>query len=214
MAELEPIERHSSPDRIIHWTHTLFMALLLATGWGIYSGGYFFSDFATNLSIHMISGFGIIIVSILLTIYFWILDRDEFRLTLITPTDIIEFLTIALNFLGLTKKYPEFHVWDSKRKKYIKKYHPALKMIHWGDMVMIIVMAITGFGLYYGRGSALGFLSNYWSVTLMRTVHLASFFYFVFALMAHLYLSLIPANFHIVKSMINGKDTGEDTIRR
>ena len=214
MVEQEPIERHSLPDRFIHWAHTLFMVLLLVTGWGIYSGGYFFSDYATNLSIHMISGFGIIIVSIVLTLYFWSFDRDEFRLTLITPTDIVEFLTIALNFLGLTKKYPEFHVWDSKKKKYIKKYHPALKMIHWGDVVMILVMAGTGFGLYYGSENALGFLSRYYSATLLRTVHLAAFYYFVFTLMAHLYLTLIPANFHIVKSMIFGKDTGEDTVRK
>jgi cytochrome b subunit of formate dehydrogenase len=214
MAELKPIERHSPMNRFIHWAHTLLMALLLITGWGIYSGWYFFSEYATNLSIHMISGFGIVLVSIVLTIYFWIIDRDEFIQTLLKPVDIKEFFMIAFNFLGVTKRYPEIHVWDSKKKRYIKKYHPALKMIHWGDFVMIIIMAITGFGLYYGPGTTLGVLANYWTATLMRTVHLAAFFYFVFTIMAHTYLSIIPVNRHIAISMLTGKDTGEDTIKR
>lgn len=211
MTEIKPIERHPLPHRFIHWTHVLFMALLMITGWGVYSGGYFFSDYATNLSIHMIAGFGIILVSVGLTMYFWTVYRPEFIYTLLRPGDIKDMITVALNFLGVTKQYPEIHVWDSKKKKYIKKYHPALKGIYWGDFIAVPIMAVTGLGLYYGPGTTLGFLANYWDATLMRTVHLAGFFYFLFSLVAHIYLALIPVNRHLLAAMVTGEDTGEDT---
>ncbi len=206
------ITRHSLSDRVVHWTTVLFMALLLMTGWGIYSGGYFFSDYATNLSIHIIAGFGIALVFVGFKIYLWIASRSEFVNTLLKPGDIKDIITIVLNFLGISKKYPAYHVWDSKKEEYIKKYHPVVKAKHWGDFIAVIIMAATGLGLYYGPGTTLGFLADYWGPTLMRTVHLAGFFYFVFTLMAHIYLALIPVNRNLLVSMVTGEDTGKDIV--
>ncbi len=206
------IIRHSLLGRCTHWLHMLFMALLLATGWGIYSGGYFFSGYATNLSIHMITGFGLIMVCLVFGIYFWIMEPKHIKMLIVTPSDIIDFITITLNFLGLTKKYPAYHVWDSEKKEYVSKYHPAIKFLHWGDYCFYVLVAITGLGLYYGPGTTLGFLADYWGPTLMRTVHLAGFFYFVFTLMAHIYLALIPVNRNLLASMVTGEDTGKDTV--
>jgi cytochrome b subunit of formate dehydrogenase len=209
----EKIERHASESRFMHWAHALFMFLLIITGYGIYDGFYLFSDYATNLSLHMIAAFGIIMVSIVLPIYFWIAKPAELKLSIIYPSDIGNFFTIVFNFLGITKKYPKYHVWNTGKREYAVKYHPAIKFIRWGDFFILILMAVTGLGLYYGQGTTLGFILNYWSLTLTRTIHLACFYYFIFSLMAHIYLALIPVNRSLLKSMIFGEDTGEDTVR-
>lgn len=209
---MSKIPRFSGLGRLTHWLHALFMALLMATGWGIYSGGYFFSDYATNLSIHMITGFGMIMVCLAVGIYFWIAEPKHIKTLVVTPSDIKGFITIALNFLGLTKKYPAYHIWDAKKEEYVSKYHPAMKFLHWGDYCFYVLVAVTGLGLYY-PGTTIGFITSYWSLTLIRTIHLACLFYFIFTLMAHIYLSIIPVNRHLLVSMISGEDTGEDTVR-
>ncbi len=43
----------------------------------------------------------------------------------------------------------------------------------------------------------------------MRAIHFLAFIYFVISLSGHIYLSFIPVNWDVLRSMITGKEKAE-----
>jgi len=206
------VEKFHLGVRATHWLHTILIIGFIVTGYGIYSGFYLFGDHAENLALHMIMAF-IIMMNGLAHIYFMTVTGDR-RAIWISMDDINNIIGIAKNFLKLSKDYPEYGTYDVKEKRFHGKYHPVVKIKYWGDLWCLGFAAISGFALYYV--SVFNYINSYLSVIGLginmiwfRWIHFVVFIYFFCVLLFHVYLSIIPVNREILKSMIYGKEDVE-----
>ena len=198
--------------RTTHWLHGILILLFLITGYGIYSGTYLFGDYAVNLALHMSMAF-VILMDGLAHIYFMSVTGER-RAIWISMKDVKDIIMIAKNFIGLSKEYPEYGTYDTKKKMFHGKYHPVIKIKYWGDVWFLGFAAISGFSLYYTWvldyvNSYLGFIGIELNLVLLRAIHFLVFIYFLCVLMFHAYLSLIPINWELLKAMIYGKEDVE-----
>lgn len=203
------IFRYDIVTRASHWIHTAAMILLVITGLQVFTGIAFTDSF--TVPFHVALGW-ILLAALVMEILAYLFHPRELLLAIPTPSDIKRWVTITLNFMGLTEKYPAYHVYSKSKKEYLNKWHPVLKFMIWGDMFFVIVIALTGFALYYPASNPLAFLAKYLDLGTIRLIHFISFIYFLLVLIPHGYLALNPANRGILKSMITGWDEGEDTV--
>lgn len=198
------VPRFSLGVRLTHWFHGILIVIFLISGYGIYSGSYLWGDYATNLSLHMILSFFLIMGGIL-HLYIMSAITGDIREMWVRMKDIGDTITIAKSWLGITKEYPDYGKYDVKNQRYYGKYHPVVKMKYWGDGLFVGIAAVTGYAMYYP--SVLGFmpLDYIW----MRVIHFLVFIYFIVSLGGHIYLSLIPVNWDVLKSMVTGKENVE-----
>lgn len=128
--------------------------------------------------------------------------------------DIRDTIAIFKNFIQLSKVYPEYGTYDVQKKEFYGKYHPVIKMKYWAEAYFVGFAATSGFSLYYASvpdyinfflgGVGLG-INLLW----FRAIHFLVFIYFLFSLSGHIYLSLIPVNWELLKSMVTGKEQVE-----
>lgn len=206
------VEKYALGVRATHWLHGALIIGFLITGYGIFSRTYLFGDYATNLALHMIMAF-VILMNGLWHIYFMTVTGEP-RSIWISLDDIKDIITIAKNFLGISKEYPEYGTYDVKAKRYHGKYHPVIKIKYWGDLLFLGFAAISGFSLYYvSVFNYVNFYANLigLNITMLwfRAIHIIVFLYFFCVLMFHVYLSLIPVNRELLNSMITGKENAE-----
>ncbi len=206
------VERFTLGIRLTHWIHGILIVLFLITGYGIYSGSYLFGDYATNLSLHMIMAFAVLADGIA-HLYFMTTTGDR-RALWVEMKDIKDTITIAKSWLGITREYPEYGTYDVQKKEFYGKYHPLVKMKYWADAYFVGFAAMSGFSLHYS--SVLGFVNYYLgfigleiNLVWFRAIHFIVFIYFLVSLSGHIYLSLIPVNWEVFKSMITGKENVE-----
>jgi len=198
--------------RVTHWIHTILIIGFIVTGYSIYSGSYFFGDHAQNLALHIMMGF-IILMNGLVHIYFMTVTGEK-RSMWISTNDINDIITLAKNFMGLSKDYPEYGTYEVEEKKFHGKYHPVIKIKYWGDMWFMGFAAISGFAMYYPYvfeyvNSFLRIIGTGINLIWFKWVHFVVFLYFFCVLLFHIYLALIPVNRELLKSMIYGKEKAE-----
>ena len=206
------VEMFTPGVRVTHWLHSALIIGFLITGYGIFSGSYLFGDYATNLALHMIMAF-VILMDGLAHIYF-MTATGEPRSIWISWDDVKDIIKIAKNFLGISKEYPEYGTYDVKAKRFHGKYHPVIKIKYWGDLWFLGFAAISGFSLYYvSVFDYVNFYLNFIGIGInllwLRAIHFIVFLYFFCILMFHVYLALIPVNREVLKSMISGKENVE-----
>lgn len=206
------VDRFTLGIRLTHWIHGILIVGFLFTGYGIYSGSYLFGDYATNLSLHRIMAFAVLLDGIA-HLYMMSITGDM-KAMWVKMKDIKDTITIAKNWLGITREYPEYGTYDVQKKEFYGKYHPVVKMKYWGDAYFVGFAAISGFSLYYS--SVFGFINYYLgfigveiNLLWFRAIHFIVFIYFLVSLSGHIYLSLIPVNWEVLKSMITGKENVE-----
>ena len=206
------VEKFALGVRATHWLHGTLIIGFLITGYGIWSGAYLFGDYATNLALHMIMAF-VILMDGVWHIYFMTITGEP-RSIWISWDDIKDIIKIAKNFLGISKEYPEYGTYDVEAKKFHGKYHPVIKIKYWGDIWFIVFAAISGFSLYYVPvfnyvNFYMSFIGIPINLLWFRVIHFIVFLYFFCVLMFHVYLALIPVNRELLKSMIYGKENAE-----
>ncbi|GFO98165.1 hypothetical protein ig2599ANME_2387 [groundwater metagenome] len=206
------VEKFHPGVRVTHWLHGFLIIGFIVTGYGIYIGSYPFGDHAQYLALHMIMGF-IWVMICLAHIYFMTVTGDRGSIW-ISMKDIMHIIKIAKNVLKLSEDYPEYGTYDVEKKKFYKKYHPVVKIKYWVDQLCICIAAISGFALYYV--SVFNYINSYLSVIGLginmiwfRWIHFMVFLWFFCVLLFHCYLSFIPVNRAILKSMIYGKEEVE-----
>ncbi len=206
------VDRFALGIRLTHWIHGILIVGFLFTGYGIYSGSYLLGDYATNLSLHMIMSFAVVMDGVA-HLYMMSITGDR-RAMWVEMKDIKDSITIFKNFLGLTKEYPEYGTYDIQKKQFYGKYHPVVKMKYWGDAYFVGFAAISGFSLYYLSvynyiNYYLNFIGLEINLLWFRAIHFIIFIYFLISLTGHIYLSLLPVNWELIKSMITGKENVE-----
>ncbi len=219
MTETVIVERHSLGFRVIHWLQVALITIMVVTGYGIYSGTYLFFNSApafgyfSNFGLHMMAATFLLMVNVPLLLYFLYVEKDLLS-QIIRPRDIKKLWQLALNFIGIRKEYLlKLHRYDLKNREWVDKYHPMQKFFLWTEVILLLLAALTGYGIYkimyYGTQigflSTFGFIAKYMSLIAMKKLHFAILLFFAAVLPYHIYLAVIPVNWDLLKSNIYGK---------
>lgn len=199
--------------RVTHWLNAVLMIGFLITGYGFYTGSYYFGDYSTNLALHILIAFSILMNGFA-HLYFMAVTGES-RSIWMSRQDFKDIKIIIKNFFGFSKKYPIYGTYNSKTNRFYGKYHPVFKLKYWGDAWFLGFAAISGFALYYPF--VFNYLNTFLSyidaginlIWLRAAHHLITFVYFFCVFIFHVYISLIPVNFKNLKAMINGKENIE-----
>ncbi|MEN3047344.1 MAG: cytochrome b/b6 domain-containing protein [Candidatus Caldarchaeales archaeon] len=196
------LERHHWSARLSHWIRVAVLAVMIVTGWGITVKQAPLG--ALTRDVHIWVAFVILLADLPLHIYS--MARGEYRhLLMINRDDIEVTITIAKNFLGLTRAYPPHAVYDLESGDYYmgRKYCSLQKPLGWFYFASMLLMGLTGFALAYPSLFP-------WVFALMggglnvRAVHLLLFYLFTAVFFVHVYLSLIPANWNRLRAIVLG----------
>ncbi len=196
------VERHSLTARVTHVIHLGLLLIFVATGWSMLAKQPIFGGW--TLTAHMVAAF-IVIVNIPLHFVALFVAGEWKTLVRITRDDITVAIRLALNFIGLSKEYPEHVTYDGQGRGYFRgrKYCSYQKLLLWGDTLFFLVMGLTGFALYYpgnldwlqaifgGRDATLAF-------------HDLFFYLLTSTVLGHFYFSAVPANWSRMASMVSG----------
>lgn len=104
------------------------------------------------------------------------------------------------NFFGMTDKYPKNGKFDI-----------FMKTLHWGMVVSLVVLGISGLYFWnpYGLIPA---VSPSWD-NLMRLFHDIFGFLFIGLVVGHIYFSVLPTNWPILRAIFTGKMDRKDYLK-
>ncbi|MCS7117912.1 MAG: cytochrome b/b6 domain-containing protein [Thaumarchaeota archaeon] len=197
------VERHNWAGRASHWIRVAALTLMIVTGMGITLKRAPFG--ALTSDVHLWMAFVILLADLPLHVYsLW---RDEYKhVLLINRDDVSVTITIAKNFLGLTRAYPPHAVYDLSTGDYYmgRKYCSLQKPLTWFYFASMFLMGLTGFALAYPSFFSWVFALLGGSLN-VRAVHLLLFYLFTAVFFVHIYLSLIPANWNRLVAIVRGK---------
>ena len=215
--EFLSIERYTRGQRIHHWIHVLAMLVFFFTGLELFIKIYFVGDYFSTRSIHFFLG---IFIGLWDMFFFGFLVVKHRHLHQILPTP-RDFLDLVIIFLCAIKvlpdeKYPHYDYYLIEEDKYIMKYHPAQKVLTVTNLLMIILMGITGIALAEilvpGSTGFLGIIVELILLPLtalnldLRFIHFLVYLYFIMTTMIHFYFAIIPANRNRLRGMVTGKE--------
>ncbi len=189
-------ERHSIWIRVFHWVNAVSILLLIFTGFQIHAPWAFkmFGPTDAARMIHFIAAY-ILCASVVCRVYYAIAAKDAKNIVFRPIKDTKQMPSMMKYYLFMANSHPDYG-----------KYNPGQKMMYTGWLVMVILMAITGFILYkptlfMGVSNALG------GLVAIRLVHYILNWLFVLSVLAHLYLD-ISEGIPVLKSMVTGKLEG------
>jgi cytochrome b subunit of formate dehydrogenase len=213
MVKTEPqakvvVQRQALWTIVTHWVHVVLIATFITTGLSMYYGWSLFEP--NTLTIHITCAFLIAFVDF--PVHFFVMWREkELRyLAIIKKQDLVDVWQQVLNFVGLTKSYPEHATYLPLKSEYYlgKKYCAFQKLLFYSDVGCIILFGVTGFSMYYFTsfpfvGNLVGGYLN------LLALHLLIFYYFTATLVGHIYLSFVPSNWGRLRAMVLGKGSLE-----
>ncbi|MFX0115513.1 MAG: cytochrome b/b6 domain-containing protein, partial [Candidatus Hodarchaeota archaeon] len=140
-----------------------------------------------------------------------------------TPKDVKDLITILGCAMGACSDddYPHYNLYDAKRGVYYRKFHPGQKLLYVADILMILFMGVTGFGLLAeSEAGFLGFLTifndlitpfmgflGYEGAKAIRVAHFLGFVYFTCTTAIHAYMAVLPQNFNTLRGMLVGTES-------
>ncbi|MDV0447046.1 hypothetical protein MsAg5_09180 [Methanosarcinaceae archaeon Ag5] len=231
--EKATVQRYNWVERWTHTFHAIAMLVLLFTGFAIYFR-WDFVTFHNARAWHMIAVPVLIVTNWFLVPYGIFSEGyaeggikgvvSHFKNGYIFgKDDYLRLKGMILNFFGKQAEYPPFTVYDKKTGHYVTKLHPMFKILIVLEGMCIFLIFITGIVLYKVDWSLLGLPIAEWitwifnwigqwfnmnGLELIRWVHLALTYFFVFELIVHVFiLEFDPKVFKYWKSIfINGKE--------
>lgn len=206
--EIVEVTRHPIEHRIWHWVFFATISLLVLTGIDMYLtysifGYSIYGGFSQARAWHMI--FAMLAAFWAYPIFLYIYGvTGELKELIPFTSDIAFFGHMARNFLGLSTYYPEHSTYDVRGKRYYKKYNPGQKLVYGGILLFLFLQGITGFSMFWPEefgfvASILGGIVN------VRALHLALMYAILGLVTMHIYMAIIPQNWHSLKSMFIGR---------
>jgi Ni/Fe-hydrogenase 1 B-type cytochrome subunit len=171
--------RHTLAVRFFHWWNAVSIILLLLTGFYIHTphGFPIFSSMDVARKIHFIFMYALI-AGLIGRLYYAFISGDykNFKPRL---ADFPNMFGLMKYYLFLSDELPDFG----------EKYNPGQKMMYAGFVPLIIIQIITGFILYWPTAL------NHWAAwfggaMVVRIIHYAVAWIFVYCVAVHLYLDL------------------------
>jgi len=202
------VKRQAPAIIVTHWVHVALIAIFIATGLSMFLGWSLFAPNTEN--VHIVCAFLIAFVDF--PVHFFVMWREKELgyLAIVRKQDLVDVWNQAMNFLGLTKSYPEHATYIPLKSDYYlgKKYCAFQKLLFYSDLCCILLFWITGFSMYYF--TSFPYVANLVGGFLnLLALHLLIFYYFTATLIGHIYLSLVPANWGRLRAMILEKGSME-----
>ncbi|MFW9916294.1 MAG: cytochrome b/b6 domain-containing protein [Candidatus Thorarchaeota archaeon] len=215
--------RYGVGGRLHHWVHAAGMSLFIFTGIQIYLAEEILLERSLIRDLHI--GVGVFI-GVWDVVYYggFILLYDRHIKDLIpTPKDIKDMIIIMGCALGACSDddYPHYNLYDTERDVYYRKFHPGQKLLYLADILGVIFMGITGFGLMAeSEAGFLGFLIglndfivpfmsilDYEGTRAIRVAHFLGFTYFTVTTALHAYMAVLPQNYNALRGMLIGTES-------
>jgi cytochrome b subunit of formate dehydrogenase len=215
----ESVERHSLGTRLSHWALVVLFTALLVSGLMIWTGRYWpfggpvWGGYYQAFGVHMWAGVLILAVGFVLFPFYHVYVDGE------NPVpdlgDVREMATIGLAFVGLRPYIAGYHharrTWNAAEAEWVA-YHPVQKLFFWTQLVLLAVLAATGFEMY----ARLVADAPAWAVWLgapaawldweaLKQLHLFVALAFTAAVVLHVYFAVLRGNWDILRSMVTGR---------
>ncbi len=218
LLEILTIERYTKGQRLHHWIHVMTMLVFFFTGFELFIKIFFVGDYFSTRSVHFFLGIFIGLWD-LLFFGFLVLKHNHLHQILPTPRDFLDLAIIALCAVRILpdKKYPHYDYYVVDENRYVMKYHPAQKLLTVLNLIMVVIMGITGItlaetlvpgstGIFAGLADGVLYHLSIINVD-VRFFHFSVYLYFIITTMVHFYFALIPANRNRLRGMVTGKET-------
>lgn len=216
-SEKQSVVRWGFGSILSHWVTVITMFAAMITGFMIWTGLYgpldigIWGGYQAAFSIHV--WMGILLAVVALVVFpFYHKVVDGHRL-LLTKTQIMEQLVIALAVVGVLRYIPGYkqarRAYDEDRGHWVG-YHPTQTAFWYVTWFFVILLTLTGFALWAELStepswwiSLLGFMNGWLPFERLLQVHLVATFLTLMAILVHVYVALLPGNRDILGSMFN-----------
>ncbi len=208
------VTRHTTLERLCHFTNIASLALLLASGFIVYLGLPCLA-YGDAYAIHIIAAAVFVAVNWIVMPYS-VLANKTLPSYFFWPADLKRLWGTIKNFVT-GSEYPPYTVYDSGKHRFVNRLHPIGKLLLYGHYTALFLATVTGIVLYSRPLSLLGFnvtglilrlidmaapsfhLSG---MALARILHVAVAYYFVAEIIVHAgIVQLDPKKLPHLKSM-------------
>ncbi|BAI63008.1 F420-non-reducing hydrogenase subunit cytochrome B [Methanocella paludicola SANAE] len=148
------VTRHTTLERLSHYTNIASLALLLASGFSMYLGLPYLS-YGDSYSIHIISAAAFIANNWIVMPYTAFMNRS-LSSYFFWPMDFRRLWGIIKNFFT-GSEYPPYSVYDIGKGRFANRLHPGAKLLLYSHYAALFVATATGIVLYSGSVTVLGF---------------------------------------------------------
>ncbi len=145
--------RHTTLERLSHYTNIASLALLLASGFSMYLGLPYLS-YSDSYSIHLISAAAFIANNWIVMPYTAFVNRSLSGYVF-WPADLWRLWGIIKNFFT-GSEYPPYSVYDIGKARFSNRLHPVAKLLLYSHYAALLVATVTGIVLYSGSLTVLG----------------------------------------------------------
>jgi cytochrome b subunit of formate dehydrogenase len=214
------VTRHTTLERLSHFTSIASFAPLLASGFIMYLGLPYLA-YGDAYTIHVISAAVFISVNWIVMPYTAFVNRT-LRSYFFWPADLKRLWGVVKSFFT-GSEYPPYTVYDMGKRRFVNRLHPVSKLLVYGHYTALFVATATGIVLYARSLSLLGVDVPGLILRLMDMaapsfrlsgpalaliLHVAMAYYFVAEVVIHVgIVQLDPRKFPHLRSMfIDGKE--------
>jgi len=214
------VTRHTTLERLCHFTNIASLALLLASGFIIYLGLPYLA-YGDAYAIHITSAAVFVAVNWIVMPYSAFVNRT-LSSYFFWPTDLRRLWGTIKNFIT-GSEYPPYTVYDAGKRRFVNRAHPLGKLLIYAHYAALAVATITGVLLYSSSLPLLGVNLSGIILRLMdaaspsfglsgmalaRILHVAAAYWFVAEVVIHVgIVQLDPKKFPHLKSMfIDGRE--------
>ncbi len=214
------VTRHTTLERLSHFTNIASLSLLLASGFIVYLGLPYLA-YGDAYAIHIISAAVFVSVNCIVMPYSAFVNRT-LPSYVFWPADLDRLWWVIKSFIA-GSEYPQYTVYDTGKHRFVNRLHPVSKLLIYGHYAALLLAAVTGIVLYSDSLSALGidvsglilrtldvFAPSFRlpGMAFARILHVTAAYYFVAEVIVHAgIVQLDPRKFQHLKSMfIDGKE--------
>jgi len=193
-------------QRLFHWADFMVLGSMALTGVAILSGSIGvlltrlgMSGVASQVYWHVTLAW-VLLILIVVHVVWDMVVACGWRNIMPTRTDLMDARIRARNFLGLIHTYPRS-----------PKYDLFMKAFHWSLTGSLIILGVTG--LYFWNPYSLFPELSYNTEFTFRVLHDVFAFLLLGLIIGHVYFSLLPVNWPILKAMVMGYISSKDYMR-
>jgi F420-nonreducing hydrogenase I cytochrome b subunit len=214
------VTRHTTLERLSHFTNIVSLSLLLASGFIMYLGLPYLA-YGDAYAIHVISAAVFVSVNWIVMPYSAFVNKT-LPSYFFWPADLKRLWGAIKNFFT-GSEYPPYTVYDAGKRRFVNRAHPLGKLLIYSHYAALLVATVTGVLLYSSSLSLLGVNLSGLILGLMdaaspsvglsgmalaRILHVAAAYWFVAEVVIHVgIVQLDPKKFPHLKSMfIDGKE--------
>jgi methanophenazine hydrogenase, cytochrome b subunit len=213
------VTRHTTLERLGHYINIVSLALLFISGFDMYWSLPYLA-YGDAHAIHILAAAVFLSVNWIMIPYNAFVNMS-LRSYMFWGADFKRLWGVIKNFFG-NSEYPPYTVYDTGKKRFVNRMHPASKILLYVYYIALFVATITGILMYSGSLTVLGFNISLLILRIMNAIapsfnlsglalaivlHVAMAYLILAEVIIHIGIQLDPRKFPHMKSMfIDGKE--------